>query len=89
MTDITYESLEEFENKLEEALDASNEFLGFNYGQEEIEQTAEGVAEILASENENPTYKDIDRWMEKAHSREDPLEESIKLQALADYNLNH
>jgi hypothetical protein len=62
-------SLEEFENKLEEALDASNEFLGFNHGQEEIEQTAEGVVKILASENENPTYKDIDRWMEKAQSR--------------------
>ncbi|MFT4892532.1 MAG: hypothetical protein ACI8Z7_000307 [Candidatus Nanohaloarchaea archaeon] len=88
MTDITYDSLEEFETKLEEALGASNEFLGFNYGQEEIEQTAEGVAKILASGNENPTYSDIDKWMEKAHSRGDPLEESIKLQALTEYNLN-
>ena len=87
MTDIEYEDSSELERKLYEAMDASNYDQGLGYSDETLEEAAEQLVPILSAGDHQPSYDDIDRWLEEAHDENADLAAGLKVRAVEEYNL--
>ncbi|EGQ43773.1 MAG: hypothetical protein J07AB43_06510 [Candidatus Nanosalina sp. J07AB43] len=87
MVDIEYEDDSELERKLYEAMDASNYDQGLGYSDETLEEAAEQLVPILSAGDHQPSYDEIDRWLEEAHSEKADLSAGVKLRAIEEYSI--
>lgn len=80
---IKYDAVEEFERKVEEAIDASTEYFNIlQYGEQDMEDAAENVTYVLEGRDHDLTYEHIDEWVCRADRRNYDLPTALQHDAI-------